>query len=145
MPSAVEVIPGLWLGNIKAAINKKFIKEKKINCIINCCRYKVWSDDTIKVVNLDLSDTGSDKAIERMYAHLDPVVTFIMNQLLSKKIILVNCYAGKQRSPAIIMAFLIRYCGFNIQQTLDVLTKRWPHTGLNFTRSLVKFASNNIN
>ena len=34
--SVNEIIPGLWLGNSKAALDINFLKQNKIDLIINC-------------------------------------------------------------------------------------------------------------
>ena len=36
--SVCEVIPGLWLGNIKIAQNLSFFENNNIHCVINCSK-----------------------------------------------------------------------------------------------------------
>ena len=128
--SAVEIIPNLWLGNIKASLDLNFIKQKNIKCIINCtknCNFAEGLAGDIKKVRLLLSDTGTDEAREHMSLIIPKATKFIYRELIKGKVVLVHCFAGKQRSVAIIAAFLMEYGKYTSSEALKNLYKKWPH------------------
>ena len=103
-----EIYPGLWLGDIYSP-NPEFIKNNKITCIINCTltvpfpklkqikyRYRIPVKDNLQVDQIYL-----------MYSMFDPVIEFILQHLPNEQI-LIHCHAGRQRSVAIIAAFLMK-------------------------------------
>ena len=125
--SAVEIIPNLWLGNVKASLNKDFIEENGITHIINCTKNVKFAQESLKKVRISLSDTGTEQANTEMINVLDKATTYIYSELLKGHRLLVHCYAGKQRSVAIIVAFIAKYCEWSIQKALDATGNKWPY------------------
>ena len=127
--SAVEILPNLWLGNIKASLNNDFLIKNNIKCIVNCTVNYQFNEKlpaNIKKIRLPVSDTGTQEANDTMLQYIDKTVTFIYRSLLKGDCILVHCYAGKQRSPTIIASFIIKYCECNYEQALHALSVKWP-------------------
>jgi hypothetical protein len=127
--SAVEILPHLWLGNIKASRNREFLHQYKINCIVNCTKNFDFDADAMlaetKKIRIAVSDTGTPEANQDLLVLLDRGVTYIHRQLTRGDHVLVHCYAGKQRSPAVIAAFLMKYCRLSVQKTLSIISERW--------------------
>jgi protein-tyrosine phosphatase len=127
--SAAEIVPNLWLGNIKASRNKDFIHKNKINCIINCTKNYDFDDTMLlpdtKKIRLPVSDTGTPEAEQELLKLLDRAVTYIQRQLINGDRVLVHCYAGKQRSVAVVVAYIIKYCSVNRDKALDVINRLW--------------------
>lgn len=137
--SAVEIIPNLWLGNIKASLDLEFIKAKGIKCIINCtknCNFAEGLPVDVKKIRLLLSDTGTDEAREHMSLIIPKATKFIYRELIKGNVVLVHCYAGKQRSVAIIAAFLMDYAKYTSSEALKRLYKKWPHYPDRYTESI---------
>lgn len=127
--SAVEILPNLWLGNIKASRNRDFIVTNKINCVINCTKNYDFDQEALlpdtKKIRIAVSDTGTPEANRAMLSLLDRGVTYIHRQLVRGDRVLVHCYAGKQRSPAVICAYIIKYCEWPVDKALAVVGKLW--------------------
>jgi protein-tyrosine phosphatase len=137
--SVVEIIPHLYLGNIKSSLDLTFIREAKINCIINCTKNFNFIEnlpENIKKIRISLSDTGTDEANECMLTILDKAVTLIYRELIKGNVILIHCYAGKQRSLAIVVAFLIKYSFLSKDEVLKFLFKRWPYYPDHYEKAL---------
>ena len=141
--SAVEIIPHLWLGNIKASRNADFLKDTKINCIINCTKNFDFDNEAMlpntKKIRIAVSDTGTESANEALLSLLDKSVTYIQRQLVKGDIILVHCYAGKQRSPAVIAAYLIKYCEWPVDKVLSIMKARWNVYPDHYLKALRQF------
>ena len=141
----IEIIPNLWLGNIKARNNVGFLTSRKIRCIINCCapdiidRYSIASlPPHVHQVHLSIIEHGPNDpvSIESMRSKLHGTVELIDHYLNKCQGVLVHCYAGRQRSPTIIMAYLINKCNFTIEQAYSIVSALWPCTGDNYMKAL---------
>lgn len=127
--SAAEILPNLWLGNIKASRNRDFIRSANINCIVNCTKNYDFDTEAIlpdtKKIRIAVSDTGTPEANKAMADILDRAVTYIHKRLVCGDRVLVHCYAGKQRSPAIVVAFIMKYCEWSFKESLEAVQKSW--------------------
>ena len=87
----VEIISGLWIGNVDTMYNKKFIEDNKITIILNCTTNYKFSDypDT-KNIRIPLSDSIYHN-IDTLRQNKDKVLTFIDDSLNDNNILLC-CY-----------------------------------------------------
>jgi hypothetical protein len=121
--TANEIIPNLWLGNIKDSQDTLFIKSMDI--IINCTKDLPFQDDTKICIRISIEDNLEAIEIANLYKYLDKVSSYINKHLMSGNTILVHCFAGKQRSASIVCAYLMRYCGLTLSNATQLLqTKR---------------------
>ncbi len=123
---ADEIVPGLWLGNIGAAINVKWLGEKGIRAVFNCTkeapfaytiqrRYRVPVDDNLQpqeIRNLDLWSYEVVYKLTREYQTGQPV--------------LVHCAAGMQRSAACVAMFLIATKNMSPDEAISFIRERRP-------------------
>jgi len=138
--SGNEIIPNLWLGDINSA-DDKFIIDNKITCIINCTETLPFSNirHIKNRIRVPIKDNLEGDEIFKMYTLLDKGANLI-DKLIRNNIILIHCYAGKQRSVAIVLAYLMKYGNFKLQEALDTLkTKRIIAHGLHFSKALIQY------
>lgn len=105
---AIEIIPNLWLGNYKIALNKNFLTNNKIKYIINITKDIPNLDiDNINYLNIKIND------IDTCYKNLNNIFeicyNYIYNAIKNNKSILIHCQKGHHRSATIIAAFLLKY------------------------------------
>ena len=63
--------------------------------------------------------------INKLYNYLDKESDLIYKHLQNNQSILVHCYAGKQRSASIIVAFLMKYARMSLNDSImSIRTKR---------------------
>jgi hypothetical protein len=102
-----EILPGLWLGSIKAATNPDWLVNKRIRVVFNCTkdipyhplvkrRYRVPVDD-----NLQMSE------IRNLELWSFEIVFKILQEYKTGEPILIHCAAGVQRSAATMAMVLI--------------------------------------
>ena len=103
-----EIYPGLWLGDVNA-LNKKFISDNGISCIINCTMSIPFpkSRQIKHCYRLPVKDNLAPDQIYRMYTMFDYIIDIIVKHLPDERI-LIHCHAGRQRSVAVIAAFLMK-------------------------------------
>lgn len=125
--NASEILPGLWLGDIKAALDTGFLKDKQIQCVINCTDKHPFADDPIVMIKyrLPVKDNLEIAEISKLYQCLDDVADCIKQHLPSYNL-LVHCYAGKQRSAAVIIAYLMKYGQLDLNNAIAGVKSKKP-------------------
>lgn len=113
-----NIISGqIWLGNMKAALDPKFIKENNISVIINASVDIPFIFDVLDPAEYGISkletyripvyDSLLEHDIYIMEQYLHKVLPFLLKKLLKeKKNILIHCAAGRQRSGCVVAALL---------------------------------------
>lgn len=137
-----EILPNLWLGNIKIAQTLIFFTDHKIKCVINCSKDIPFYNEKCKNVRVSVHDNLEKKEINRLYDYFDTCSDFIHRHLSDNKPILVHCYAGKQRSASIILAYLMKYAKISLYDGVSLIqSKRFQAftPGINFLSSLEKY------
>jgi protein-tyrosine phosphatase len=121
------IIPNLWLGDINAAHNIDFLKENKIDVIVNCTKgypfiYEI--NDEAKELKLEtyripVEDSLLEKDFIIMEQWFDILLPIILQHYKENKRILIHCFAGKQRSAifvaALLKTILDNNCGLKIE------------------------------
>lgn len=115
----------LFLGNAKAALNLDFLVDNNINVIINCSVdipyiYEILDPEylckenknycglrNLETFRIPVYDSNLSHDIYLMEQYLPKVLPFILEKLLKeKKNVLIHCFAGAQRSAAVVAALL---------------------------------------
>jgi len=116
---ANEIIPGLWLGNLKSSIDENFLNKHNIENIITVYQSM---DSHSRVSNVKyhifpFSDKDTcDKNIPMMFEITNSIIFYLMK---NKKPVLVHCKRGHHRSSSVIAAFLIKYLDMSIIDALQ--------------------------
>lgn len=104
-----EIIPNLWLGNLKSSSNKNFIDQYKIKNIMSVMNnhHLVQKYDNINYLTIPIRDKYvCDINLNKM---LNYTCEYISDCLKNKNPILIHCKNGHHRSGVIVAAFLIKY------------------------------------
>lgn len=107
-----EIIPGLYLGNYDIATNIPFIVGKNIKLVINCSIDLAFPNFYKKINNLNylrvpVNDSKSKFDQLIMNLSLIKICPIIHKYLVDNKNIYIHCYAGMQRSPTVVLCYLI--------------------------------------
>ncbi|XP_030250517.1 dual specificity protein phosphatase 14 isoform X2 [Sparus aurata] len=136
--SVSQVCPGLYLSGLDSALNLGVLSSRNITLIINACGLEDVSYpqlDGLQVLHVPVQD--QPHAPLRHY--FDPVAERIhKNQTGST---LVHCSAGRSRSPALIMAYLMRFSGLSLRRAHEVVLEQRPFIRPNagFWRQLMDY------
>lgn len=137
---ATEIIPNLWIGDIRSALDVSFLKRCKITVIINCTTKHPFPNHNSTQIRVAIRDRGVQEDIDLMYKYLHSIVPTIYNLLSDGERVLIHCYAGCHRSVSLVLGFLIRYGNMSLQEAIDTLQSKWNRIGLHFSPSLCKYA-----
>lgn len=115
--SVNQIIPRLWLGNYKSALDSEFVSQNSINFIINCTPNIPFITETNKIncdcarietFRIPVYDSLLEKDIILMEQYFKIIIPLLLRKYtIEKKNILIHCHAGKQRS-AIVVAGLLK-------------------------------------
>ncbi|KAJ6188241.1 hypothetical protein N7519_003149 [Penicillium mononematosum] len=130
-----QIVPGLFLGNVRASHRREMLQENHINAIVSLTTARwVWWNSTTRNAGVPEHRHKwiqcADSSTQDLLAHMNDICE-------PSEAILIHCDLGISRSPTIIIAYLMRK--LKIQQA-DVLrfvqSKQRIQPSANFTRQL---------
>ena len=140
--SVCQILPNIWLGDIRIIKNKVFFDEHNISVVINCTKDIPFYSNYTKNIRISVNDSLEDKDINLLFDYIPKAVECIHDNVLKSNNILIHCYAGKQRSASIVVAYLMKYGNMNLKDAiLSVCSKRDVvfTPGINFKKTLIKY------
>ena len=138
-----KILNNVYLSNYKDSINNEYINDNNIKVIINCSKNLPFiNNNNIIKIRISINDDLSKQSNIDLFKYLNNITT-IMNKYTKQNYnILVHCYAGIQRSPSIIAAYLIRYYNFSMYEAINYIKQKKNKTfypKINFYNSLNKY------
>ena len=138
-----KILNNVYLSNYKDSINNEYINGNNIKVIINCSKNLPFiNNNNIIKIRISINDDLSKQSNIDLFKYLNHITT-IMNKYTKQNYnILVHCYAGIQRSPSIIAAYLIRYYNFSMYEAINYIKQKKNKTfypKINFYNSLNKY------
>ena len=120
--SACEIITDLWLGNIRDSRNAEFINN--VDVIINCSKKIPFLNNKKKCIRIPVDDNLEKTEIMNMYRFFPKITDIIHSYLTKNKIVFIHCYAGKQRSASIVVAYLMKYLRITLKNSIKLLESK---------------------
>lgn len=138
-----KILNNVYLSNYEDSINNQYINDNNIKVIINCSKNLPFiNNNNIIKIRISINDDLSKQSNIDLFKYLNHITT-IMNKYTKQNYnILVHCYAGIQRSPSIIAAYLIRYYNFSMYEAINYIKQKKNKTfypKINFYNSLNKY------
>jgi len=116
MPS--EILPGIWLGSNNDIFNKKFLINKKIDCIISTINIKT----NLELIYLPLKENNSLNNL--FIEYINDIILFIHKKKINYKNILIYSKSGGQISPSILVCYLIKYGQILPQEAVNIIKSK---------------------
>lgn len=134
LPSYNMIIPGLWIGDVNAALGVPFLTDENIDIVVNCTPNHPFAKDkytqpsqllnNITFIRIPVYDSLLERDFILMEQYMEILLPYLTKEYIRDKQILIHCYAGKQRSGIIVAALLfVLISGNHIPpQTIDLET-----------------------
>ncbi|XP_071346682.1 dual specificity protein phosphatase 18 isoform X2 [Trachinotus anak] len=124
--SASQITPTLFLSGADAPFNAALVSQKGITLIVNATlSHACPAYPGVECVRVPVADLPS----ARLGDHFDRVAERIHGNRAGGT--LVHCAAGMSRSPALVMAYLMRYRGVTLRQAHRWVQESRPYVRLN--------------
>jgi dual specificity phosphatase 12 len=134
--------PRLWLGNKEAALDTDFLKAKNITVIFNCTKDIPFVSTYTSNYRVPIDDNLQDVEIQNLLKWSPEVVFKVLREYHQGKTILIHCYAGMQRSAAVLAMTMITLTGKSSESVMKFIRSRRPiafFPQANFERSIVGY------
>lgn len=131
-----ELLSGLWIGDTSILNSQIFMKENKIDIILNCTQIFDFPDLDLQKIRLPFSnDKNSDTDLMLLRQNKDKILSFIDNNITDKNILIV-CYDGKSISPFLVALYIAEYSKIDKKSIYDILLTKDSSLSLWFDLSL---------
>ncbi|KAM6954056.1 dual specificity protein phosphatase 18 [Aplochiton taeniatus] len=121
-----QITPTLFLSGADGPLNQALVSRKGITLIVNATvTHPSPVYPGVECVRVPVSDIPS----ARLSDHFDRVADRIHGNWTGGT--LVHCVAGMSRSPALVMAYLMRHRGVNLRQAHSLVQESRPYVRLN--------------
>ncbi len=118
---ATQIIPNLWVGDIRSACNESSLKENNIDMIISAVYGAIAHYPfKFKYEKADLRDLGNENII----GEIDRLLPRIRDEINQNKGVLIHCMQGASRSVTIAAAYLIRYHNMLAAEALEFMKRK---------------------
>jgi rhodanese-related sulfurtransferase len=139
---ADEIIPRLWLGNVRASTDDNFIHRNGIQVVFNCTKNLPFSPMIPIKYRVPVDDNLQEEEIRNMELWSAEISYKILSEYKDGKTILVHCMAGMQRSAAAVAFMLIAYFKVHALDAMKHIKQKRSiafHPRANFGRSIDYF------
>ena len=136
------ILPRLWLGDKKSSTDPEFLKSAGITTVFNATKDLPFSPLVQRKYRIPVDDNLQPVEIKHMADWSPEIVYKVVNEYKNGSVILIHCYAGMQRSAAIMAMVLIALSGHPASQVVPYIRSQrevafFPET--NFLQSILGF------
>jgi len=113
----MEIITGLWLGQVKQIDNLEWCQEKKIKSILNCNKlFETSQPVELNYVYIEKVDEFARKATEKL----------IQFHYTENKNVIVVCDNGRRISLIVIIYYLSSVCNISRSRAYEIIKTKLP-------------------
>jgi hypothetical protein len=125
-PHAHLIVPRLWLGDKNASMDAEFIKREGITSVFNCTKDLPFSPLIKRQFRVPVDDNLAAEELENMRAWSPEIVAKVLNEHKQGHTVLVHCFAGKQRSAAVVAMSLVAKTRQSADAAMAYIRQRRP-------------------
>jgi len=128
---ATEVFADIYIGNYRSASSSRFLAQRGIGGIVNCTANipnHFSCEQDLQYLRVPVHDNIAQRDVNKLLGYFPVACEFIHKvRVLEGKPVLIHCQAGKQRSAAVVAAFLIKYHGYRPHDAVQFLLRKKPN------------------
>ena len=119
-----QIFKWLYLGSFENACDLKELRRNNINYVLNCAQEckNVNLPKSINQLHLNIRDEPEFN-IKKFFDQTNEYINRVRTEGGN---ILVHCKVGRSRSVSCIIAYLIKYFGFNVDSAIKFIKKKRP-------------------
>lgn len=121
---AHEILPRLWLGNVKVSVDEDFIRYNNIRVVFNCTKNLPFSPIIPNKYRIPLDDNLQEEEIRNMELWSSEIAYRIISEYIAGNGILVHCMAGMQRSAAAMACMLIAFENLRALDAMRIIKEK---------------------
>lgn len=137
---AHEIISNLWLGDVHSSRNINFHKYYNINAVFNCSKNLPFIEGlNQKHYRIPVHDNLEEDEIVTMGDVSFQSVALLDKELRKGRKVLVHCYAGAQRSAALVVMYLMFRYNMTPAKAVEKVKKMRPQAfprSINFRKAI---------
>jgi hypothetical protein len=142
MDPANLILPRLWLGNRVAASDGEFLRKNNITVVFNCTKDLPFHPSVLRKYRLPVDDNLEAQEIDNMERWAPEAVYKVLAEYNRGNTILIHCYAGMQRSAALMAMTLVVLTKRSVDDIVRFIKEKRPIAftpGKNFGKSIYGF------
>jgi protein tyrosine/serine phosphatase len=124
--AANEILPGLWLGNGKAALDRNFLIKNSITTVFNCTKDILFSDTIRRQYRVPVDDNLQMAEIRNLELWSFEIIAKLAKEINAGHKTLVHCAAGMQRSAAVMAMYLIATQKMTTDEAMAYIRSKRP-------------------
>jgi hypothetical protein len=114
-----EILPGLMLGNHEAALDQEFHEDMRYGLVINCTPdIPFLKNKFSRYWRVPVQDVGAAVDVQRLATFMPTLVEHIDKAMKANQTVLVHCAAGRQRSVAVVVAYVMHAEGLSRDEAI---------------------------
>jgi hypothetical protein len=121
----IEIIPGLWISSKSYSNNAEFLRDKNIGFLVNCQKdleFLGKSDGYSDQIRMNLEKYE----VLKFNKYLFEITERIYSKIKDNVNVLIFCENTIQKSPTIILCYIIRYGMLNKENSMELLKTKCP-------------------
>ena len=141
-----QICPGLFLGGEESALDVRLHQKLSLALVVNCSNHIPFSKSAngriCHYVKVPVEDNLRVKEVNKMAKLLPSTIAKIHDTLADGKSVLVHCRLGRQRSAAVVAAYLMYRDGMTPENAMQMVKELQPDAFQpfpNFSSALVEY------
>ena len=124
--NANQILPTLWLGNLRAAQDETFLRNAGIQVVFNCTKDAPFHSSIRRRYRIPVDDNLEPDEIRNLELWGYEIVYKMLQEFKQGRTLYVHCHAGMQRSPAVVAMFLMVLYRMNTDKAKAYIKQRRP-------------------
>lgn len=111
-----KVTDNVYLGNNRHAMGYERLRSAGVRRILNVRDECLYPPDDFVFEHVPLSDTGASDLLHENAEDLETCLSFIADAEKESEPVLVHCSLGVNRSPTVVIAYLMKALGWSLRR-----------------------------
>ena len=123
---ADEIIPGVWIGNLRASVDEPWLRKKGIVTVFNCTKQLPFHPSIQHQYRIPVDDNLQAAEINNMELWAPEIAYKIWLEYKAGHPMLIHCHAGMQRSTTACAFFLMVLTRNPLIQVMTLIKQKRP-------------------